>query len=244
MTDAPKPGKAPAFQFYPKDFLGDENVAAMTLEEVGCYTMLLCYCWNEGSLPNDVKRLARLLKIRPSHMARLWEAVGPCFAPDSDGRLVHPRLERERSKQHAFRENRSNAGKTGARKRWSKARRNSAEINETTVAQSKHSYSSVIAQPMANDSSSVSSETDMSSSVMAVGSESRQPNIAVPAVPLLPSARRDPPTLILPAFPAPMAGESDATAIRLRKEKFRADALASLAANTATGGAAAGRMDP
>jgi uncharacterized protein YdaU (DUF1376 family) len=244
MRNAPKPGKSPAFQIYPKDFLADENVAAMTLEEVGCYWLLLCYCWNERSLPNDLKRLARLLKIRPSHMARLWEAVGPCFVEDENGRLVNRRLQQERSKQEAFRENRSVSGKKGALEAWRRRRSKSAEINGTPMAQSKHSHDSATTQPMANDGSSVSSETDMSSSVMSVGSESRQPNIAVPAVPLLTSARREPPT-----FPAPMAGESDATAIRLRKEKFRADALASLAANTATGGtptggAAAGRMDP
>jgi hypothetical protein len=83
--------------------------------------------------------------------------------------------------------------------------------------------------------------------------------LPVEAAPPLAGARHDTPVStapmtpiaprVLPAFPAPMVGESDATAIRLRKEKFRADALASLAANTATGGtptggAAAGRMDP
>ena len=41
--------KAPAFQFYPKDFLADANVMAMNMEERGCHITLLCACWNERS---------------------------------------------------------------------------------------------------------------------------------------------------------------------------------------------------
>src|SRR6185312_11765498 len=56
--------KSPAFQFYPNDFLGSGSVAAMTLEEIGAYVLLLCYEWNEGGLPDDLDRLARYCHVQ------------------------------------------------------------------------------------------------------------------------------------------------------------------------------------
>ena len=52
--------KSPAFQFYPKDFMSDEKQAVMELAEVGAYIRLICVCWEEGSIPRDMKRLAKL----------------------------------------------------------------------------------------------------------------------------------------------------------------------------------------
>lgn len=111
MTD-----KSPAFQFYPGDFLSDENVAAMSLEERGAYITLLCYCWKEGSIPAETKRIARLLGVRSQVITRLWPGLEPCFreASGKPGRLVNPRLERERRKQVARRKKLSEAGKKGA----------------------------------------------------------------------------------------------------------------------------------
>lgn len=106
-------GKSPAFQFYPKDFMGDMNVALMSLEERGAYITLMCFCWNEGELPADITRLSRLCGVSVDDMESLWEQVGPCFE-EKDGALVHPRLEREREKQ----QKRSNQARRAARKRW------------------------------------------------------------------------------------------------------------------------------
>jgi putative transposase len=49
MTPNPK-GKDPAFQFYAADWLADEAVSVMGLEEEGAYIRALCYCWREGSI--------------------------------------------------------------------------------------------------------------------------------------------------------------------------------------------------
>jgi hypothetical protein len=43
-SDSTPGGKSPAFQFYPKDFLTDENVRVMSLQERGAYITLLCLC--------------------------------------------------------------------------------------------------------------------------------------------------------------------------------------------------------
>jgi len=47
--------KPPAFQFYPKDFLMDDKVIVMNLEEIGAYIKLLCLCWNNNGLTKDQK---------------------------------------------------------------------------------------------------------------------------------------------------------------------------------------------
>jgi len=106
--------KAPAFQFYPKDFLTDVNVASMTLHELGAYTKLLCLCWLEGSLPAEVDALARLCRVSPTCFGRLWPALAPCFTV-VNGRLIQGRLERERQKQEAYRALKVEAGRKGGR---------------------------------------------------------------------------------------------------------------------------------
>ena len=105
---------SPAFQFYPREFEGDENVKVMNLEEVGAYVRLMCTCWTEGSIPDDMERLARMLNVTKRKMEKLWPILEPCFQPGKDGRLVNPRLERERDKQRRYREKKSKAGKKGA----------------------------------------------------------------------------------------------------------------------------------
>jgi len=52
----------PAFQFYAADWLADADVTMMTLEEEGAYIRALAFCWREGSIPADEKRLSVLLK--------------------------------------------------------------------------------------------------------------------------------------------------------------------------------------
>lgn len=110
------PGKAPAFQFYPNDFLSDANVIVMSMQERGCYITLICICWQQGSLPSDVERLALLCGLPVGAFRKVWPAVLPCFRLTTNGeRLVHPRLERERKKHRAFRKLQSDKGKLGGR---------------------------------------------------------------------------------------------------------------------------------
>jgi uncharacterized protein YdaU (DUF1376 family) len=125
--------KAPAFQFYPKDFLTDENVRVMSLQERGAYITLICLCWTEGSLPSDANRLARLCGIPSTMFRKLWPAIAVCFREAGDDRLIHPRLEREREKQTSYRRRQSDA----ATLRWS-------QRHATAVA----SYSQATSEPM------------------------------------------------------------------------------------------------
>ena len=52
-------GKAPAYLWYPKDYLADANTVLMSLEEEGAYRRLLDYCWLEGSIPGDMKAMGK-----------------------------------------------------------------------------------------------------------------------------------------------------------------------------------------
>lgn len=112
------PEKAPAFWFYPRDFVGDLDVAASSLEEVGFYTLLLCYAWLKDGLPNDHAKLAKALRLTPKRYALLWSTVGEKFPEAPDGRLRNERQEEERRKQQEHRSERSAAGRSGNAKRW------------------------------------------------------------------------------------------------------------------------------
>ena len=149
-------GKSPAFQFYPNDFLSDANVIGMSLQERGAYITLLCICWQQGTLPADVGRLARLCGSPLVAFRRLWPALEPCFRVDSEHteRLIHPRLERERDKQADFRRRQSDNGRHGGR-----PRKPTTNPNES---QTKGLGFSGITQTEAKKSSSSSSSSSSS----------------------------------------------------------------------------------
>lgn len=88
--------KLPWMKFYPGDFMGSGKVQMMSPAERGIYISLLCHEWQEGHLPDDPSRLARVAGATPQEMEAAWPAVRPCFSVDEDGRLYHDRLEAER----------------------------------------------------------------------------------------------------------------------------------------------------
>lgn len=112
---SPKRTTAPAFQFYPSDFLSSPKVMDMTATERGIYITLLCVAWMQGGLPNDPAKLARWSKVPLKQFARIWpHNLESCFTLTANGRLINERLEAERKKQRAFREKQ----KAKADKRW------------------------------------------------------------------------------------------------------------------------------
>lgn len=141
--------KSPAFQFYPGDFLSDENVISMNCEERGIYITLLSICWIQGSIPADQTKILRLLPnpIPPSLPKIVMDRFTPL--PEKPDRLVNNRLEKERKKQSDFREKKSNSGKKGAESRWKKEQNNDG---------------TAIVSPMAKNGSLSSSSSSSSSS--------------------------------------------------------------------------------
>lgn len=105
---------SPAFSFYPKDWLSDSNVKAMSIDAKGAYIELLSIYWLEDGLPADTDRLSRLVGISPAKFRHLWPLIEPCFSVKGS-RLVQKRLERERAKQKANSRLQSARGKKGGR---------------------------------------------------------------------------------------------------------------------------------
>lgn len=108
--------RAPAYQWYPKDYLSSSAVNAMSLEEEGAYRRLLDFEWLDGSIPSSLPALARLCRVTPARMGRIWPGIMACFVehPDQPGRLVNERLERQRNELHAHREQNRLAGLASA----------------------------------------------------------------------------------------------------------------------------------
>lgn len=111
--------KAPAFQFYPKDFLSDKHVRVMSMEARGVYITLLAMAWLDGDLPADEESLAIMLGMPVKVFRKVWPIISICF-DESHGRLTQKRLEAERAKQAEFRKTASERGEKGAAARWSK----------------------------------------------------------------------------------------------------------------------------
>lgn len=100
---------SPAFQFYPTDFL--LGTAIFTPAEVGAYIRLLCHQWESGSVPNDVKLLARLSQSDEQTI----ETILVKFSPKKDGTLVNLKMEKVRKEADEYRKSRSSNGKKGGR---------------------------------------------------------------------------------------------------------------------------------
>lgn len=99
--------KAPAFQLYAADFYMD--TISWSPEIVGVYTRLLFYQWVNGSIPNDMEKIARIGGCADNrrwraNMDRMWRELCHKFATLPDGNLVNLRLEKTRQKQEQFAE--------------------------------------------------------------------------------------------------------------------------------------------
>ena len=68
------------FKLYPSRFLQDGIVDQMTTEELGCCVRLMCRQWLDGSIPDDLDRLARICRVDGSGMGQA--SAGRCLQPD------------------------------------------------------------------------------------------------------------------------------------------------------------------
>jgi uncharacterized protein YdaU (DUF1376 family) len=86
--------KPPSFDFFPDDFIA--GTYHLPAEAVGIYVRLLCYQWNNGSIPSDENELARVAGVDADAMRTHMRTVMLKFMPDGCGGLKNARLERER----------------------------------------------------------------------------------------------------------------------------------------------------
>ena len=115
--------KAPAYQWYPKDWQSDSRVRRMTYEQRGIYRELLDIQWLEGSLPDDAQQLAEILGCPLFRFEKAWPLIRECFTVrDADQRLLQMRLERQRLEHLDFIRKQRVSGRKGAAKRWHRGR--------------------------------------------------------------------------------------------------------------------------
>jgi len=96
-------------------FLNVEHVIKMNATTRGVYISALCWAWTEGSLPDDPDELAPFLRLRQAEVKRCWPAVRERFTPRDDGRLIHNRLESDRTEALDRYEKAKEAGRAGGR---------------------------------------------------------------------------------------------------------------------------------
>jgi hypothetical protein len=97
-----------------------EQAALMTNAALGCYVKLMCCAWREGSIPSDIKRIAKLCGEPLHAMELIWEQIQDCFIDDliRPGRMIHVGLEQQRVAAKAVSQAKSKAGSLGAARRW------------------------------------------------------------------------------------------------------------------------------
>lgn len=129
--------KAPAFQFYTRDWLASSKTRRMTLAERGLYVEMLAWQFEDGSLPDDPAQVAAMVGAPLEVVEEAWQKVRALFDVRPEG-LVNTRLERARKEWKAFQKERSESGRRGAEKRHGKR----------TAARSLHTVDNSKARPL------------------------------------------------------------------------------------------------
>lgn len=156
MAERNKP--LPFLRWYVTDYRASRRVQRLTWQERGIYRELMDECWIEGSIPDDIDRLAALADCPKGVMAEAWVNIKPMFASieGMDGMyLTSRRLETERSDDDAFRVGRAIAGRKGGLAKASKAKLSLAnpsqqleQLEQLEQSKAGEGASAVAAQPL------------------------------------------------------------------------------------------------
>jgi uncharacterized protein YdaU (DUF1376 family) len=141
----PKHDHPPAYLKYPKDFLTDAKVVAMSTLGVGCYTLLLDLSWFEtpvASVPNDDGALARMCRVSPDEWQELKSTVLAPWRLGKDGRWHQKRLRAEYDKILRSRKAKSDAGRLGAKVKYGN------NLDSSAIASLQHRYSIPSSSPI------------------------------------------------------------------------------------------------
>jgi uncharacterized protein YdaU (DUF1376 family) len=130
--------KPPAFQFYARDIY--TGTSDLSPAEFGAYVRGLAWSWDNGPLPSDPSRRARVLLTTPQEHAAIWPVLEPLWQSTVTG-WVNDRLERQRQELAAFTQQQSVKGEKGAAVRW----RGHVPVNGRKIA-------AAIAEPMTEPS--------------------------------------------------------------------------------------------
>lgn len=117
-----KDNKRPWFKFYPRDWLSDEKVRALSFRARGVYMEILCLMWKSRTckLPGDKKRLSRMVGLPEDEFVKIWAELmhpeDPIFKIKKN-KIQSDRLLLELSELKRIKKARSDAAKV----RWDRA---------------------------------------------------------------------------------------------------------------------------
>jgi len=144
-TKAPTLAMCP---FYVRDHLS--GTRSLTLAERGLHTDLLFFEWDTGPLPNDPKRLARMVGVDVEEFKALWPALQSKFVLTEAG-IVNERLEQERRKSLNLRTKAAEKAQAAANARWSgNAPRNAPSIKADDSQTSSNAPSNASSNAQSN----------------------------------------------------------------------------------------------
>lgn len=134
-------GRPHYFPLYVADFSNDHIVEAMTTEQVGAYTLLLCKAWMQepgGSLPDNDEVLARWSRVSLDRWMKIKLGVLIAFKKQGD-RWVQKRMTAEYAKAIAKSRSRARAGAVGGIMRAHQ--RSNCQANATSLPKQSDSDS-------------------------------------------------------------------------------------------------------
>ena len=117
----------PAFQLYADDLIA--GTVDLSQAELGAYLRLLCAQWSKGGLPDDMTKLERIAG------GPVTEDVLAKLPLCEDGKRRNKRMEVERDKQAAYRQEQAEKGRAGAAARWHRHSPGNGTGNATAIAQ-------------------------------------------------------------------------------------------------------------
>jgi uncharacterized protein YdaU (DUF1376 family) len=165
-----------SYPWYISDWRESETRIEMNLEQRGLYRELLDYCYREGTLPDDPRKLAIIAGCTEQEFERAWPAVSDKFTRTDDHRLQHHRVNQILPELERWHEQRRKAGQvSGLSRRKKKA--NSTEqplSSRPTVVEREH-------EPSPSTSTPSSSSTPPATSASAPAEHARSAGVQEPA---------------------------------------------------------------
>ena len=107
----------------------DEKAKLLTLEEEGLFHRLLRHAWQNGSIPDDISKLAPICRAHIHRVRKCWKAVSELWVTDpvTPHRLVNMKQESER----LWISKKKQLAKDAAAKRWKNKRKTHADALPT-----------------------------------------------------------------------------------------------------------------
>ncbi len=115
----PQAKKAPAYQWFVKDWRSSRATMRMSMAERGVYREMLDEQWEERSLPDSPEEVADLIATTDGQRAEVlaaWVVVRRKFVSAEPGRIFNVRLEQARREFKAFKRDKQLAGQARAAK--------------------------------------------------------------------------------------------------------------------------------